>query len=112
VAFHVISIGLTSAVLALGTLTGVRVHNASSEGAAIILGMNRLRAGYVKMDPGIAEYLVTSRSVWTPSPASPRQQQATAPTHGTRSDMLISAGRAPPPPSRTHVDAREVRQPV
>jgi hypothetical protein len=60
-AFHVLSIGLTSAILALGTLTGVRVHNASREDAAIILGMNRLRAGYVKMDPGIAEYLVTSR---------------------------------------------------
>jgi hypothetical protein len=61
VAFHVLSIGLTSVILALGTLTGVRVHNASREDAAIILGMNRLRAGYVKMDPGIAEYLVTSR---------------------------------------------------
>src|SRR4051794_14768895 len=60
-AFHVLSIGLTSAILALGTFTGVRVHNASREDAAIILGMNRLRAGYVKMDPGIAEYLVTSR---------------------------------------------------
>ena len=61
VAFHVLSIGLTSAVLALGTLTGVRVHNASREDAAIILGMNRLRAAYVTIDPGIAEYLVTSQ---------------------------------------------------
>ena len=60
VAFHVLSIGLTSAGLALGTLTGVRVHNASREDAAIIVGMNRLRAAYVQMDPGIAEYLVTS----------------------------------------------------
>ena len=61
VAFHVLSIGLTSAILVLGTLTGVRVHNASREDAAIILGMNRLRAAYVEMDPGIAEYLVTSQ---------------------------------------------------
>ena len=61
VAFHVLSIGLTSAILALGTLTGVRVHNASREDAAIIVGMNRLRAAYVQMDPGIAEYLVTSQ---------------------------------------------------
>lgn len=60
-AFHVLSIGLTSAILALGTLTGVRVHNASREDAAIIVGMNRLRAAYVRMDPGIAEYLVTSQ---------------------------------------------------
>jgi hypothetical protein len=44
VAFHVPAIGLTSAVLVLGSLTGVRVHNASREDAAIVLGMNRLRA--------------------------------------------------------------------
>jgi hypothetical protein len=60
-AFHVLSIGLTSAILILGSLTGIRVHNASREDAAIVLGMNRLRAGYVDLDPGIAEYLVTSR---------------------------------------------------
>jgi hypothetical protein len=59
-AFHVLSIGLTSAVLVLGTLTGVRVHNASREDAALVLGMNRLRAAYVELDPGLAEYLVTS----------------------------------------------------
>ena len=60
-AFHVLSIGLTSAILVLGTLTGVRVHNASREDAAIVLGMNRLRAAYVELDPGIAQYLVTSQ---------------------------------------------------
>jgi hypothetical protein len=61
VAFHVLSIGLTSAILILGTLTGVRVHNASREDAAIVLGMNRLRAAYVELDPGIAQYLITSQ---------------------------------------------------
>jgi hypothetical protein len=60
-AFHVLSIGLTSAILVLGSLTGVRVHNASREDAAIVLGMNRLRAGYVDLDPGIAQYLITSQ---------------------------------------------------
>ena len=60
-AFHVLSIGLTSAILVLGTLTSVRVHNASREDAASILGMNRLRAANVALDPGIAEYLGTSR---------------------------------------------------
>jgi hypothetical protein len=60
-AFHVLSIGLTSAILVLGTLTGLRVHNASREDAAFIVGMNRLRAAYVTLDPGIAEYLVTSQ---------------------------------------------------
>src|SRR4051794_39265608 len=61
VAFHVLSIGLTSAILVLGTLTGVRVHNASREDAALVLGMNRLRAAYVELEPDIAEYLVTSQ---------------------------------------------------
>ena len=60
VAFHVLAIGLTSVVLVLGTLTGLRVHNASREDAAIVLGMNRLRSAYITMDPGIAGYLVTS----------------------------------------------------
>jgi hypothetical protein len=59
-AFHVLSIGLTSAILVLGTMTGVRVHNASREDVALIQAMNRLRAGYVDLDPGLVDYLVTS----------------------------------------------------
>jgi hypothetical protein len=58
-AFQVLSIGLTSAVLLLGTLTGIRVHNASVDDAAILLGMNRLRAAYVELDPGMQRFLVT-----------------------------------------------------
>ena len=56
---EVLSIGLTSAVLVLGTLTGIRVHNASVDDAAMLLGMNRLRAAYVEMDPSLARFLVT-----------------------------------------------------
>ena len=59
-AFQVLSIGLTSAVLVLGTLTGIRVHNASVDDAALLLGMNRLRAAYLEMDPTLERYLVTS----------------------------------------------------
>jgi hypothetical protein len=59
-AFTVLSIGLTSAVLVLGTLTAIRVHNASVDDAAMIVGMNRLRAAYLAMDPTIADHLVTS----------------------------------------------------
>lgn len=44
----------------LGTLTGLRVHNASTDDAAIMLGMNRLRSAYIALDPGIEPYLVTS----------------------------------------------------
>jgi len=60
-AFDVLSIGLASAVLVLGTLTGVRVHNASVDDAALIMGMNRIRAAYVAIDPGLAQYFVASR---------------------------------------------------
>ncbi|GEK20455.1 hypothetical protein [Cellulomonas xylanilytica] len=58
--FTVLSIGLASAALILGTLTGVRVMNASHDDSALILGMNRVRAAYVAIDPGVADYLVTS----------------------------------------------------
>jgi hypothetical protein len=58
--FFVLAIGLTSAILVLGTLTGVRVHNASVDDAVMIAGMNRLRAAYLEIDPSLADYLVTS----------------------------------------------------
>jgi hypothetical protein len=45
-AFKVLSIGLSSAVLVLGTLTAVRVHNASVDDTVLVIGMNRLRAAY------------------------------------------------------------------
>jgi hypothetical protein len=59
-AFRVLSIGLASAVLVLGTLTGVRVINASQDDYALLIGMNRLRAAYVELDPTVADYLVTA----------------------------------------------------
>jgi hypothetical protein len=58
--FHVLSIGLAAVVLILGTLTGVRVRSASIEDRAAVIGMNRLRAAYVSLDPTLADYLVTS----------------------------------------------------
>jgi hypothetical protein len=58
-AFTVLSIGLTAAILVLGTLTSVRVMNASQDDANLIFGMNRLRAAYVEIDPSIERYLVT-----------------------------------------------------
>lgn len=59
-AFEVLSIGLASAILLLGTLTGMRVLAASTEDALMITGMNRLRAAYREIDPGIEPYLVAS----------------------------------------------------
>jgi hypothetical protein len=58
--FFVLAIGLTSAILVLGTLTGVRVHNASIDDAVMIAGMNRLRAAYLELVPSLADYFVTS----------------------------------------------------
>ena len=58
-AFRVLSIGLASAVLVLGILTQVRVSNASVDDHALLMGMNRLRAAYVALDPTISDYLVT-----------------------------------------------------
>lgn len=58
--FDVMSIGLASTVLVLGTLTLMRVHNASADDSMLVVGMNRLRAGYLDLDPGLADYLITS----------------------------------------------------
>jgi hypothetical protein len=59
-AFDVLSVGLASAMLVLGTLTSLRVTNASVDDQYLIAGMNRLRAGYRDLDPGVEAYLVTS----------------------------------------------------
>lgn len=58
--FQLLSIGLASAILLLGTLTGLRVHMASAEDALLLTGMNRLRAAYREIDPGVEPYLVAS----------------------------------------------------
>ena len=58
--FQVMAIGLATAALILGTLTSMRVMNASNDDAALVVGMNRLRAAYMDLDPGIEPYLVTS----------------------------------------------------
>lgn len=56
--FRVMAIGLAAYSLVLGTLTAARVHNASQDDAAMVLGMNRLRAAYLELDPGIGPFLV------------------------------------------------------
>ena len=58
--FQVMAIGLATSAFVLGTLTSMRVMNASNDDAAMVVGMNRLRAAYVDIDPGIEPYLVTS----------------------------------------------------
>ena len=60
-AFRVLAIGLAGGALVLGTLTGLRVHNASADDAAMLIGMNRLRSAYTALDPEVEQYFVTSR---------------------------------------------------
>jgi len=66
VTFALVLLGM---LLAIGTLTQMRVGNAAIEDLALMIGMNRLRAGYLELDPGLGRYLVTSAhdddiSVW------------------------------------------------
>jgi hypothetical protein len=64
--FALVLLGL---VVMIGTLTQLRVVNASNEDLAQVIGMNRLRAAYLELDPAIERYLVTSahdddRGIW------------------------------------------------
>jgi hypothetical protein len=59
-AFRVMAIGLAAAVLVMGTLTQARVINASVDDSSAIIGMNRLRAAYLEIDPSLEPYFVTS----------------------------------------------------
>ena len=58
--FRVMAIGLATAVLILGSLTAARVNNASNDDIGFVIGMNRLRAAYLSIDPSLEPYLVTS----------------------------------------------------
>ena len=59
--FELFAIVLFSFLLVVGTLTLLRVANASDEDMSYVIGMNRLRAAYVEIYPGIDRYLVASR---------------------------------------------------
>jgi hypothetical protein len=58
--FDAFTIVLFSIVLIVGTLTLLRVQNGSEEDNAFVIGMNRLRAAYAELDPGIDRYFITS----------------------------------------------------
>lgn len=58
--FDAFTIVLFSILLLIGTLTLLRVFNGSTEDLTYVIGMNRLRAAYVELDPGIDRYFVTS----------------------------------------------------
>ena len=54
--FDVFTILLFSILLLVGTLTLLRVCNGGDEDLACVIGMNRLRAAYIEIDPGIDHY--------------------------------------------------------
>jgi hypothetical protein len=60
--FRILAISLGVVVLLTGTLTSFRVANASQEDYFFIMGMNRLRAAYVDIDPTLAPYFITGLS--------------------------------------------------
>jgi hypothetical protein len=59
--FDGFTIILFSILLVVGSLTLLRVVNGSTEDAAYVIGMNRLRAAYAELDPGIDRYFITSK---------------------------------------------------
>jgi hypothetical protein len=58
--FITFALVLVGMVLVIGALTQVRLGNAAFEDLGHVIGMNRLRAAYVQLDPWIERYLVTS----------------------------------------------------
>ncbi len=67
--FITFALVLLGMLVVIGTLTQMRVGNAAIEDLALVIGMNRLRAAYVELDPAIERYLVTSardddKGVW------------------------------------------------
>jgi hypothetical protein len=81
--FITFALVLVGMVVMIGALTQIRVVNASNEDLAHVIGMNRLRAAYLELDPDIERYLVTSahddgRGIWqtynplmAPNPTQP-----------------------------------------
>ena len=58
--FRLMALTLSAVILLLGTLTYLRVHNASTDDMNLVIGTNRLRAAYAAMAPGLEEYFVAS----------------------------------------------------
>ncbi|WP_348994427.1 hypothetical protein [Pseudarthrobacter sp. AL20] len=58
--FMVLAGVVLSVDVVIGCLTQVRVFNVAYEDLMYVLAMNRLRAAYVALDPGMARYFMTS----------------------------------------------------
>jgi hypothetical protein len=60
--FRLLAVWLGVSVLATGTLSALRVRNASQEDVKLVVAMNRLRAAYIEIDPWVKDHFVTG---WT-----------------------------------------------
>jgi hypothetical protein len=58
--FIAFALSLLGMLVVIGTLTQMRLGIAAIEDLALMIGMNRLRAAYAEIDPGIERYFVTS----------------------------------------------------
>jgi len=58
--FPVFELSVLGFVTMVGILTQVRVMNVGIEDLMYVIAMNRIRAGYVSLDPGLAPYLMSS----------------------------------------------------
>ncbi|SDS61608.1 hypothetical protein [Microterricola viridarii] len=58
--FRLFAVVILGVLCVIGTLTNVRVLNVAHEDLMYVLAMNRLRAAYLALDPGIEPYLMAS----------------------------------------------------
>ncbi|MFF1574329.1 hypothetical protein ACFVWR_16415 [Leifsonia sp. NPDC058292] len=58
--FPLLAMIVLAIVLTIGILTQIRVYDVGLEDLAYVLAMNRIRAAYVEIDPGIQPFLMTS----------------------------------------------------
>ena len=56
--FGVAALGVLFLLVVLGTITQLRVFNTATEDLVYVLAMNRLRAAYIDLDPGIEPYFM------------------------------------------------------
>jgi hypothetical protein len=58
--FPLYAIAILSIIAVIGFMTQIRVINVGMEDLMYVLAMNRLRAAYLELDPGIAPYLMAA----------------------------------------------------
>lgn len=59
-AFPVVAVALLSVALLVGILTQVRVFNVAAEDLMYVVAMNRLRAAYAELAPGVEKWFMSS----------------------------------------------------